>query len=97
MQYLLSEEEMAVIRDERMAISSKLRGDVRSHVEALTNLCKHVATTMIQTQAVNGGGVSDRPHGCPHVPDPRGSGWQTHYCDNCQVAGLCPLPKEYSK
>lgn len=91
MQYLLDEAEMATIRSERQS-AQRLPS-----LEGLKNVCQHVAATMIQTVAVNGGGISDRPHGCIHVPDPRGKGWQTQYCDNCQVAGICPQPKEYSK
>jgi hypothetical protein len=89
MQYLLSEEEMAAIRADRQAIQ-KL-----PTLEGLENVCKHVATTMIQTMNVNGGGKSDRPHGCVHVKDEHG--YTAHYCDRCQMAGICPLPKEWSK
>jgi hypothetical protein len=98
MQYLLSEEEMAAVREERLAIAQKLPDrTIAGHLEGLTNVCRHVATTMIQTAPVNGGGVSYRPHGCIHVPDPRGPQWRTRYCDGCQVARICPQPKEYSK
>lgn len=47
MQYLLSEEEMAAIRDERERLSGiPCRGNL---VEALANVCKMVATTMVPT------------------------------------------------
>lgn len=99
MQYLLTQEEMdARITDQILLqkITGRSSASLSDYAEGLKNVCQHVATTMIQTVPVNGGGVSDRPHGCIHVKhvDPR---WQTPYCDGCQVAGICPQPKEWSK
>jgi hypothetical protein len=97
MQYLLSQDEMNARRDQDMLLAKVTNGQrIEDFHAGLTNVCKHVATTMIQTINVNGGGKSDRPHGCVHVKvaDPR---WQTQYCDGCQVAGICPQTKEWSK
>jgi len=91
MQYILSENEMEDVRIDR------LRLEKMPSSEGLVNVVRHVATTMIQTVNVNGRGASNFPHGCIHVKDPRGPTWQTEYCDGCQVAGICPQPKEWSK
>jgi hypothetical protein len=106
MQYLLSEEEMAAIRADREAMrklpGATSRGEVGLHLEALTNVCKMVATTMIPTSAtafqggrLAGGSMSERtePYGCIHVDRAASYG----YCDRCPVQGICPLPKDYSK
>lgn len=95
MQYILTEEEMQAIRDERAKLARiPCRGDL---VEALSNVCKMVATTMIPTEhsAFQRGPspMGDRPYGCIHVNPNQGYG----YCDRCPVQGICPLPKEYSK
>lgn len=99
MQYLLTEDEMGAIRAERDALKSiPCRADL---IEGLGNVCKMVATTMIPTKASAYQRESDTPpttpHGCIHVPHPRGPHWQISYCDLCPVRGICPLPKEYSK
>lgn len=95
MQYLLTEEEMGRIRMREM--------DVRKlpDLEKLTLYVQHVATTMIPTapqperqRPLNG---EQRPHGCIHVEDPRGPQYRVRYCDLCQVSGICPLPREWSK
>ena len=90
MQYLLSEEEMEVIRKERLANARM------PSLEALVNVCQHVACTMIDTKPANGRMPKEHAHGCIHVDniDPR---WQTHYCDFCPVSGICPQPKSWSK
>ncbi len=92
MQYLLSEEEMAEIRRERV------RARDLPTLEALTNVVRHVATTRVTTVDLNGRGAgATQPHGCIHVPDPRGRQYQTQYCDGCHVVGICPQDKDYSK
>lgn len=96
MQYLLTHEEMEAVRGDR-EILRNLPGGV-NHMEGLKNVCQHVATQMAEVggNLPNGRKPSDRPHGCVYVRD--GSGNLTaHYCDNCPVSGLCPLPKEWSK
>ena len=89
MQYLLSEDEMATIR-QRTIDAAKLPS-----LEALTNVVKHVATKMIAFPQSGEGAAS--PHGCIHVEDPRGPQYRVRYCDRCPVAGICPLPKGWSK
>lgn len=92
MQFLLTETEMEAIDDERRIVAEKLPGrSLANHLEALKNVCQGVATTMLKAEP------GARPHGCIHVPDERGRQWQTQYCDNCPVAGICPQPKDYSK
>lgn len=87
MQYLLTEEEMEAIR-QRRRIAEKM-----PDIEALGNVCKHVADTMITTQDVNGYGAgATTPYGCIHSTGPKYG-----YCDRCPVRGICPLPKEFSK
>lgn len=91
MQYILSEEEMAAIRNEREALRK-----IPCHSElviALENVCKMVASTMIPTEHTSRIGKRDKPYGCIHV-NPRES---YGYCDKCPVQGICPLPKDYSK
>ena len=100
MQYLLSEEEMQAIRDERVKLARiPCRGDL---VEALSNVCKMVASTMIPTDRTalanrpyGDGSKSEhtKPLGCIHDTPRKAYG----YCDRCPVQGICPLPKEYSK
>lgn len=90
MQYLLTEEEMAAIRREREVAR------IMPNLEALTNVCQHVACNMIDTDPPNGGKVRDRPYGCIHVRN--GQGHRTAmYCDRCPVRGICPQPKDWSQ
>ncbi len=91
MQYLLTEDEMEEIRQARRSAERMPK------LEALTNVCKHLACTAIATKPPNGGKPTGRPHGCIHVPSPDGAETQTRYCDRCLVAGICPLPKSWSK
>lgn len=88
MQYLLTDDEMATIRRER-ADALKM-----PNLEALTNVVKHVACQMAEvgSDLPNGRKPTNRPHGCIHVD--REACW---YCDRCPVAGICPLPKDWSK
>lgn len=97
MKFLLDQEEMDAIRQERLTLA-KLPGGA-DHMEGLANVCKYVATQMTENgnRLANGRKPAEHPHGCIHEPDPRGSRWQTRYCDGCSVAGICPLSKEYSK
>lgn len=99
MQYLLTEEEMQAIRDERSAVLMNLPGrNIADHIVGLTNVCRHVATKMTETgeNLPNGRKPSEHPHGCIHVNRGYGLG-QAVYCDRCPVAGICPQPKEWSK
>jgi hypothetical protein len=91
MQYLLSEEEMTAIRNERTA-KSKL-----PTLEGLINVVQHAACNMIDTRPPNGRKPETQPHGCIHVKDVRGPAYQTQYCDGCSMAGICPQFKEWSK
>lgn len=101
MQYLLTEEEMQAIRDERASLERIPCGRRDLHL-ALENVCKMVATTMIptartafQTEALASGNppAPKQPYGCIHVD--RMNSYE--YCDRCPVQGICPMPKEYSK
>lgn len=97
MQYLLNAEEMFELREKEMAVAKLTNGKrIDDFVVALTNVCQSVATTMIPTATLNGFAVKDHPHGCIHVKmaDQRRN---IHYCDGCQVAGICPQPKAWSK
>jgi hypothetical protein len=91
MQYLLTEDEMEVIRRERSVVA-KLPG-----METLINVVRHIACNMVDTKPIKGGTPQTRPHGCIHVEDPRGPQWQVQYCDYCSVAGICPQSKNWSK
>lgn len=91
MQYLLSEDEMKAIREERIAAQKM------PSLEALINVVQHVACNMIDIRPPNGREPETRPHGCIHVRDPRGKSYQCLYCDNCSMARICPLGKDWSK
>lgn len=91
MQYLLSEDEMKAIRQEREEASKM------PSMEALINAVQHIATNMIDIRPINGGEPHSQPHGCIHVRDSRGGRYQTLYCDGCSVARICPLGKDFSK
>lgn len=88
MQYLLTEEEMERVRQERQ---DRHRMPTR---EALGAFCKHAATTMVATplSAWHIRGQSE-PYGCIHVDRDKSYG----YCDLCPVRSICPLPKDFSK
>jgi len=96
MQYILSEEEMREIREERLAVQRM--GGALMLKEGLKNVCQHVACKMTETggNLPNGRKPSDQPHGCIHVNRGYGIG-QAMYCDDCPVAGICPQEKDYSK
>lgn len=92
MQYILSEEEMQAVRDDR-AVLRQL-----PTLEAMTNFCQFVACEMIAPHS----GL-DRPHGCIHVvvdDATRASGARAanpRYCDLCSVRHACPQDKRWSK
>lgn len=89
MQYLLSEEEMAVIRKDRESLRESLRKMPTR--EDLVNVVQHVACNMIM-----GDRPASPPHGCIHVRNPIAN-MQTLYCDHCPVSGICPQGKDWSK
>jgi hypothetical protein len=92
MMYILSEDEMEAVRRERAA------AEKMPAYEALENVCKYVATTLVNPQSKSRAtNATTDPYGCIHVSDPRGRQWQQQYCDHCPVAGICPLPKDWSK
>ncbi len=86
MQYLLTEEEMQEVRDLRKNAI---------HPEALKNVVQHVAVKMIDTSPPNGRKPIAEPNGCIH--DNFYGRANADYCDACSVAGICPLPKRWSK
>lgn len=96
MQYLLSEEEMAEIRADRLAISElpgakiiepgKISYSITRHLQALTETCRAIAIATTPDWR-------DKPYGCIHVNRRESYG----YCDRCPVLRICPQPKDFSK
>lgn len=94
MMFILDADEMAQVEKDR-AVLRKLGG--RDAEEALKNVCKMVADTMIPTSrtAFVGSSGRDRPYGCIHGDLPPHERYG--YCDRCPVRGICPMPKDFSK
>ncbi len=87
MQYILDEAEMNAIR-QRETDARKL-----PTVEALNNVCRH----LVSNYALLG---ASRAHGCIYdkvEQDRVHPNYTPHYCDDCFVAGICPLEKSWSK
>lgn len=112
MQYLLTEEEMQIIQNEREVL--RKLGGVTLLTEGLKNVCTYVACQMSETgsRLANGRKPSEAPHGCIHIPDstyamvkedhrnddpPVKRFYTPTYCSDCPVVGICPMPKNWSK
>jgi hypothetical protein len=96
MMYILTDDEMQA----KWANEKRIAG-LPTH-EELKNVCRIIATTMIPTKHTPGHNNANEytlthPHGCVDVRAPDTGKLTAHYCDNCPVRGICPMPKELSK